>query len=119
MMKADREDDMLHDTVRKMEAAIKKLESLRGKDRAEMLALLSSLKAEVELLSKTHAEQAHSIASLADMAAHEATRQDKSPDLLKHSTEGLALSARGFEASHPKLVDAVNEVCTMLARIGI
>ena len=53
------------------------------------------------------------------MAAHEATRQDKSPALMKHSVEGLALSAEGFEASHPKLVGIVNEICTMLARIGI
>lgn len=110
---------MLEDTVKKMEEAIRKLQSLQGKDKAEMLALLSSLKAEVERLSKTHGEQAHSIASLADMAAHEATRRDRSPDLLKHSQEGLALSARGFEASHPELVAAINELCTMLARIGI
>ncbi|MBI5243622.1 MAG: DUF4404 family protein [Elusimicrobia bacterium] len=110
---------MLEDTLKKMEDAVKKLGSLKGKERAEMLSLLSSLKAEVERLSKTHGEQAHSIASLADMAAHEATRRDKSPDLLRHSQEGLALSARGFEASHPQLVDAINELCTMLARIGI
>ena len=110
---------MLEETVKKMEDAVRKLQSLKGKDRAEMLALLATLRTEVERLSKTHGEQAHSIASLADMAAHEATRQDKSPDLLKHSVAGLNLSGQGFEASHPQLVAAINELCTMLARIGI
>ena len=110
---------MLKDTVQKMEEAIRKIESLKGRDKAEMLSLLAALKTEVERLSKTNEEQAHSIASLADMAAHEATRQTKSPDLLKHSVAGLALSSEGFEASHPQLVAVINALCTMLARIGI
>jgi hypothetical protein len=110
---------MLEDTVKKVEDAIRKIDSLKGPDKTELLALLGALKTEVGRLSRTHQEQAHSIASLADMAAHEATRQDKSPALMRHSVEGLALSSEGFEASHPKLVGIVNELCTMLARIGI
>ena len=110
---------MLKDTVRKMEDAIRKIDSLPGREKTELLALLSALKTEVGRLSETHEEQAHSIASLADMAAHEATRQDKSPALMKHSVEGLALSSQGFEVSHPKMVGILNEICTMLARIGI
>ena len=110
---------MLEDTVKKMEDAIRKIDSLQGRDKAELLSLLSALKTEVGRLSETDQEQAHSIASLAELAAHEVTRQDKSPALMKHSVEGLALSSEGFEASHPKLVGIVNEICTMLARIGI
>ena len=110
---------MLEDTVKKMEDAIRKIDSLKGREKTDLLSLLSALKTEVGRLSETDQEQAHSIASLAEMAAHELTRQDKSPALLKHSVEGLALSSKGFEASHPKLVGIVNEICTMLARIGI
>jgi hypothetical protein len=110
---------MLEDTVKKVEDAIRKIDSLKGPDKTELLALLGALKTEVARLSETDQEQAHSIASLADMAAHEATRQGKSPALMKHSVDGLALSSKGFEASHPKLVGIVNELCTMLARIGI
>jgi hypothetical protein len=110
---------MLEDTVKKMEDAIRKIDALKGQDKTELLSLLSALKTEVGRLSETNAEQAHSIASLAEMAAHEATRKDRSPALMKHSVEGLALSSEGFEASHPKLVGIVNEICTMLARIGI
>jgi hypothetical protein len=110
---------MLEDTVKKMEDAIRKIDSVKGRDKAELLSLLSALKTEVGRLSETDQEQAHSIASLAELAAHEATRQGRSPALLKHSVEGLALSSEGFEASHPKLVGIVNELCTMLARIGI
>ncbi len=110
---------MLEDTVKKMEDAIRKIDSLKGRDQTELLSLLCALRTEVGHLSETHEEQAHSIASLTEMAAHEATRQEKSPALMKHSVEGLALSAEGFEASHPKLVGIVNEICTMLASIGI
>ena len=110
---------MLEDTVKKMEDAVRKIDALKGQEKTELLSLLCALKTEVGRLAETHEEQAHSIASLADMAAHEATRQDKSPALMKHSVEGLALSSQGFEVSHPKLVGIVNEICTMLARIGI
>jgi len=110
---------MLKDTVAKLENAIRQIRSLGSPDKTALLTLLAELQTEVQKLSKTNQEQAHSIASLADLAAHEATRRTKSPDLLQHSVAGLALSAQGFEASHPQLVDTVNRVCTMLARIGI
>jgi hypothetical protein len=110
---------MIEDTVRKIEDAILKIRSCEGGDKAELLALLAALKTEVGRLSQTHGEQAHSIASLTELAAHEATRQEKSPDLLRHSRDGLVLSARGFETSHPKLVQTINAISVMLARIGI
>lgn len=110
---------MLEETVKKMEDAIRRIDSAESSDKAELLSLLASLRSEVQRLSATHEEQAHSIASLADMAAHEATRQEKSPELLQHSLTGLGLSAQGFEASHPDLVETINEICVMLARIGI
>ena len=110
---------MIDDTVRKMEDAIQKIQAGADADKAGLLSLLATLKAEVQRLSLTHAEQAHSIASLADMAAHEVTRRAKSPDLMRHSRDGLALAGEGFEASHPRLVATINEICVMLARIGI
>ena len=107
------------DTLKKIEEAIRRFDAIDGLERAELLGLLEALKAEVGRLSATHAEHAHSIAGFAQVAAHEAAREQKSPHLLKHSVDGLSLSVKGFEASHPRLVEIVNELCVMLAQIGV
>ncbi|MFA6316074.1 MAG: DUF4404 family protein [Elusimicrobiota bacterium] len=110
---------MLEETLRRIEAATKSIEAGDLAKRAELLGLLKTLKAEIEELSRTHGEQAHSIAGYAALAAHEAARKKKAEDLLEHSVEGLSISVQGFEASHPKLVETVNSICTMLAGVGI
>ncbi|MFA6003681.1 MAG: DUF4404 family protein [Elusimicrobiota bacterium] len=110
---------MLQDTVKKIEEAIGRINSVQGGQKQELLGLLSVLKSEVGRLAQTHEEHAHSIAGFAELAAREATRRQKSPGLLDHSLKGLALSAAEFEGSHPRLVDTINEICAMLARLGI
>ena len=110
---------MLKDTIQQIENAIKKIDSVDGKKKAELLGLLAALKSELERLSETHEEDARSIAGFAELAAREALRKQKSPGLMKHSLDGLALSAEGFEASHPRLVEIIDAISGMLARIGI
>lgn len=110
---------MLKDTIKKIEQAIQRINSIDSDKKAELAGLLAVLKSEVGRLSETHGEHALSIAALAEMAAHEATRKEKSPGLLQHALDGLALSTEGFEASHPELVETINAICMMLARIGI
>jgi len=110
---------MLEDAVKRIADAVQKNDSIDSAHKADLLALLAALKSEVRQLSGTHGEHARSIAGFAELAAHEATRREKSPGLLQYSLGGLALSAQGFEASHPKLVETVNQICVMLARIGI
>lgn len=110
---------MLPETVSQIEARIKNNPSLTEARRAELLALLGQLKAEVTSLSKTHAEQAQSIAAFADVSAREATRATKNQALLDHSVSGLELSVTEFEDSHPKLVEVVNRIATALANVGI
>ncbi len=109
---------MLEDDVRRLEEALKR-GPLDEAKRKELLGLLGRLKAELERLAETQGEGARSIAGFAGVAAHEATREERSPELLKHALEGLELSAAGFETSHPDLARAVNDVCLMLSRIGI
>ena len=104
---------------KKIDDIICKVESIDKVNKKELMLLLAALKTEVSLLSRTHGEQARSIAGLTEMAAHEATRRDKAPDLLEHALDGMAISVEGFEASHPKLVETVNGICVMLARLGI
>ena len=110
---------MLQQTIDKIEEKLRKAESLNEEKKSEVLNLLSTLKVEIAELSKTHNEQAESITGFAQISAHEATRQEKNPELLKLSIEGLGSSVRGFESSHPRLVNVVNDICSMLSNLGI
>ncbi len=110
---------MIQDTVEKIEAKLRDDTRLTGRKRTELLRLLSSLKSEIARLSETHAEHAESIAGFMERSTHEAVRRERNPALLKLSIDGLAASVKGFEVSHPKLVEDVNYICTVLANMGI
>lgn len=110
---------MLKETLAKIERAVRRTDSLGGTEKKKLLGLLATLKSEVERLSEAHEDQAHAIAGYAELATREATRAKKSPGLLEHTLKGLGLSAKEFEASHPKLAETINDLCVMLSRIGI
>ena len=110
---------MLRNTIDKIEERLRKTESLNEENKSELLKLISTLKVEIADLSKTHNEQAESITGFAELSTHEATRQERNPELLKLSIEGLGSSVRGFESSHPRLVNVVNDICSMFSNIGI
>jgi hypothetical protein len=110
---------MIQETIQKIEAQLTSNAQLPPEKRAELLALLATLKEEVGALSQTHAEDARSIAGFAAVSAHEATRSEVKPDLLEHSLGGLARSVQGLEATHPRLVQVVNSICTTLSNLGI
>jgi hypothetical protein len=120
MMRAERKDNaMIQKTISKIEARVKKADSLKDENKKELLKLISTLKTEVSELSKTHAEHAQSIAGFTEVSVHEATREQKNAQLLELSLEGLSSSVEGFENSHPKLVQIVNSICQTLSNIGI
>lgn len=110
---------MLDDTISKIETRIENSAAIDDAHRAELLGLLGQLKTEVGELSKTHQEQAESIASFAEISAREATREARNPRLIGHSIGGLESSVDGFEKSHPGLVAVVNRIASMLANMGI
>jgi len=110
---------MIQDTIGEIEERIRKAEAIKDDNKAELLRLLSNLKAEVSNLSSTNAEQAQSIAGFTAVSAHEATRDEKNPELMQLSLKGLASSVEGFEQSHPKLVQVVNSISTTLSNLGI
>jgi hypothetical protein len=109
----------IEQTLGAIEARIQNSESIREDRRRELLDLLSKLKSEVESLSQTDLEQARSIAGFAELSAHEATRSEKNPQLLQHAVDGLSSSVKGFEQSHPRLVQIVNAVSGFLSNLGI
>ncbi len=110
---------MIEDTIDKIEAKIQSADTIKDERRQELLQLLSTLKSEVGQLSKTHGEQAQSIAGFTELSAHEATRAEQDPELLKLSLKGLSSSVAGFEESHPNLVRIVNAISHTLSNLGI
>jgi hypothetical protein len=110
---------MIEDTIGKIESRIQSSEAIKDDRRQELLQLLGTLKAEVEALSKTHGEQAESIAGFTEVSAHEATRSEQNPQLLDLSLRGLKSSVEELEESHPRLVQIVNAISNTLSNLGI
>ncbi len=110
---------MIEDTIGKIEARIQNAEAIKDERRKDLLQLLATLKSEVAELSKTHSDEAQSIAGFTAVSAHEATRSEQNPQLLRLSLEGLGSSVGGFEGSHPRLVQIVNAISNTLANLGI
>jgi len=110
---------VIKETLSKIESAITKIQAGDGKEKAELVSLLSKLKAELSALPESRIDDARSIAHFTETAAHEATRTNKSLERRNLSISGIAYSVKGFEASHPQLVEITNEICMILARMGI
>ena len=110
---------MIEKTISEIESRIGAAESVSLTHKEELLKLLGTLKIEVAELSKTHSEQADSIAGFTQLSTNEAIRTDPNPQLREISTQGLRSSVEGFEQSHPKLVQIVNSISNTLANLGI
>jgi len=110
---------MIEKTISEIEARIGGAESVSAERKAELLKLLGTLKTEIAELSKTHGEQADSIAGFASLSAHEATRVEQNPQLRELSNQGLLSSVDGIEQSHPRLVQIVNAISKTLSDLGI
>ena len=110
---------MIEETIGKIEARIQSADTIKDERRHELLQLLGTLKSEVAQLSKTHGEQAESIAGFAEVSTHEATRAEQNPQLLKLSLQGLSSSVTELEKSHPQLVQIVNAISNTLSNLGI
>jgi hypothetical protein len=110
---------MVKETISRIEERIKANESLPAEKKQELLSLVGSLKNEVDELAQTHHDDARSIAGFAETSVHEATRGEPDPELLRHSLDGMTMSVRRFEVSHPKLVGLINNIGQTLWKIGI
>jgi hypothetical protein len=85
---------MIEETVAKIEAAIREARGADPKNKAELIAMLEKLKAEVQ-------------------------RDMRSKDLIDKAEEAVKNAALEFEATHPKLGTVIGEISSMLAKIGI
>ena len=110
---------MIKETLSKIESAIARIRAADGKEKARLVSLLNQLKAELAALPESKMADARSLAHFTETAAHEVTRADRSAELKNLSISGMTFSVKGFEVSHPRLVEITNEICLMLARMGI
>ena len=110
---------MIDDTIRRIEARLQGAESMPEQTRAELIHLLAQLKAEVSQLPPTKSAQAMNIARYADLSTEEAVAAERNPERLRGTLDGLADSVREFEDSHPRLVQAANNIANALSGLGI
>ena len=110
---------MIERTIEAIERKLAETSSLNDEQREELQGLVATLRSEIRDFSRTNVDQAKSIAAFAELSAHEATRREKNPQLLRLSLSGLGASVTGFEKSHPRLVEIVNSICTTLSNLGI
>ena len=110
---------MLKDTLTKIESKIKDSENIPPEKKKEYFSLLEELNGEINRLSRVDREKAESISRFTDVSAHEATRDEVNPNLVQIAVNGLSESVKEFEASYPKLVSTVNDLCVFLSKIGI
>lgn len=110
---------MIQDTITKIEEKIRTNNSLSEENKAELLSLLSQLNPQITELSRTHTEHAEYIAGSLERSADEAMQGEKDPTTLKSEIDTLSDSVKDFEVTHPKLVETVNYIATVLANMGI
>lgn len=86
---------MIDETLAKIEAAIKQVRAADPKEREDLIRLLEKLRADL---------RAGGVPQEAGLTA---------------VRRALEESVVGYEASHPKLAAVVNEICSLLASVGI
>lgn len=68
-------------------------------------------------LADTHSAQ--QIAGSAEAAVNASIQREQQRQRANQAVEGLAASVREFEASHPKLVEIVDQLTVTLSNMGI
>ncbi len=110
---------MIEDRIEVIESTLVQAQNIPGDRKAELLKLVAELRSEVRKLAETHRDEASSIASFAEVSAHEVSRSQKNTQLAETALHGLHLSVQGLEESHPVIVGIVNRFATALSNMGL
>jgi hypothetical protein len=110
---------MIENRIAAIESTLLQSRSIPEDHKAELLKLVAELKAEVQNLAQTHQDEASSITCFAEASAHEVSRSHKDAQLAGTALQGLHLSVRGLEESHPVIVGIVNRFATALSNMGL
>ena len=110
---------MISERLAKLEAMLRDSVSIAEVTRQELLDLVAGLKAEVAPLEASHGESAHEIAGNAETAVRASVSREAEPEQAAQAVQGLAASVREFEATHPRLVEIVDQLALTLSNLGI
>src|SRR6478672_3284883 len=110
--------DMTDEHIEKTKSAIESAENIPADRKAELLDLLSKLKPAIAKVSKTHHEDARSIARLVEASANETIRPEKKPEHTNRLLHELKQSVDNFETSHPELTAFVTKYSAVLSALG-
>ena len=114
-----KEHYVLKKQIDRLEDVIAAAPSLSPVKKQQLIGLVADLHTEVTGLSETHAHDAGSIQGFTSASIHEAIKSDIDDDVLAHAIEGMQLSVRKFEVSHPRLVGIINVIVQTLSGAGI
>jgi len=110
---------MISERLTQLESSLRDNASLPEATRQELLDLVAGLKAEVLPLVDTHGENANAIAGNAEAAVQASINRGEQPGQADQAVQGLAASVRQFEATHPRLVEVVDQLALTLSNLGI
>ncbi|MEP6809302.1 MAG: DUF4404 family protein [Chthoniobacterales bacterium] len=110
---------MIEDRIQHIQSTIQSASKISDETKSELLREVAALKSEIENLAKSHPDEAASITHFAGAATHEVARPGKDPQLAETALQGLGLSIRGLEESHPVLTGTVNRFATALSNMGL
>ena len=110
---------MISERLAKIESTLRDNASIPDATRQELLGLLAGLKNEVTPLLETHGANAREIAGNAADAVQASIQRDEQPEQAAQAVQGLAASVREFEATHPRLVEIVDQLALTLSNMGI
>ncbi len=109
---------MTEDTIARIEATLKN-SALEAAEKQQLLQLVESLRRELRSLPQERAEKGASVAAFAEVAAREAVRKEKDPEMLDYATGGMAKALQNLGKDHPGLTRVVNQICDFLSGTGI
>jgi hypothetical protein len=110
---------MYNDTLKRIEVRIQNADAMRPENRTEVLAMLETLKSELEELAEDQGDAANSVAGFTEVSTREATRSIANQGLLAIALEGMQHSVEEFEETHPRLVQVINAISISLSNVGI
>jgi Domain of unknown function (DUF4404) len=110
---------MALDRLGQLEARIHESHDLSPQQQEELLRLVSELKEAMAEGSVTQVAEPHDTTSGPGRSTPEGTQQDTRQHPVRMAMDDVSASVDAFEASHPELVNTVNQISTLLANMGI
>lgn len=105
---------MIDKTIEKIEKSIQKIDHIEDSQKSDLLNLVTTLKGELDTLPQESSKQAQSLAEFVEANTGKAAIKEE-----KVEPTVLESAIKEFEVSHPKLVEAFNQICMMLSNSGI